>query len=314
MSTAKKPNPAKTVIILILLLLAAAAAFLMFNADWGREKQAAISLEQEQQKLREKVDILERDLAAPAGEEPGETGESAGMQVTESDAGADSQEAAAGKDIALDTCQSTAAEIDDFFSRLDKEEYIVDLGLPGGTKVYFTSVINKLLANKPNITRETDNLLSILQNAAHFYRVLGEKDIFILKKIMALEKGQLEPVLADFYSLILHREECQRVPYPIQLPMEDMYSYATFFLNTLGGQAYLFRREPAFRTLVKYYCVLVMDLANMKNANPLGIDIRYPLNSLIEEMTATSGLENKDRYMDNLLQLQAKYATLYGGN
>ncbi|MCJ7599951.1 MAG: hypothetical protein MUO63_00450, partial [Desulfobulbaceae bacterium] len=164
----------------------------------------------------------------------------------------------------------------------------------------------------PNITRETDNLLAILQNAAHFYRVLGEKDIFILKKIMALEKGHYEPMMADFFNLILHREECQNINYPIQLPMEDMYSYSTFFLNTLGGQAYLFRREPAFRTLVKYYCVLVMDLANMKNANPLGIDIRYPINSLIEELTSTTGLEDKDKYLDNLLQLQEKYEKLYG--
>ncbi|MBU0908599.1 MAG: hypothetical protein KKA54_08450 [Proteobacteria bacterium] len=309
MSNAKKTAPSKTIIILVLLALAAVAALLIVNASRKADKKTAISLEQEQQKLQEKVNILDKELAAPEGSESGGQSESAGMQ-TESGAEADNQ--AAGKDITMDPCKTTSAGIDRFFTRLDQEDYIIDLNLEGGSKAYFITVINKLLANKPTITRETDNLLSILQNAAHFYRVLGEKNIFTLKKIMALEKGQLEPVMADFYSLILHRDECLSVQYPIQLPMEDLYSYSTFFLNTLGGQSYLFRREPAFRTLVKYYCVLVMDLANMKNANPLGIDIRYPINSLIEEMTATSGLENKDKYLDNLLQLQEKYKTLYG--
>jgi hypothetical protein len=311
MSNAKKTPPTKTIIILVLLVLTAVAALLLVNANRKADKKTAISLEQEQQKLQEKMNILDKELSTPAGSESTGQRESAGMQ-TESGTEADNQ--AAGKNITIDPCKTTTAGIDAFFTRLDQEDYIIDLNLEGGSKTYLTTIINKLLANKPTITREKDNLLSILQNAAHFYRVLGEKNIFILKKIMALEKGQLEPVLADFYSLILNRDECQGVQSPIQLPMEDMYSYSTFFLNTLGGQAYLFRREPAFRALVKYYCVLVLDLANMKNANPLGIDIRYPINSLIEEMTATSGLENKDKYLDNLLQLQSKYATLYGGN
>ncbi len=310
MSNAKKSPPTKTIIILALLALAAVSALLIVNANRKADKKTAISLEQQQQKLQEKVNILDKELSTQEGSESAGQGESADMQA-QSGAEADNP-GTAGKAIATDPCKSTTAGIDAFFARLDQEDYIINLNLEGGSKAYFTTIINKLLANKPTITRETDNLLSILQNAAHFYRVLGEKNILILKKIMALEKGQLEPVLADFYSLILHRDECQYIHYPIQLPMEDMYSYSTFFLNTLGGQAYLFRREPAFRTLVKYYCVLVMDLANMKNANPLGIDIRYPINSLIEEMTATSGLEDKDKYLDNLLQLQTKYEKLYG--
>lgn len=309
MSKAKKSPPTKTIIILVLLALATVAALLIVNANRKADKKTAISLEQQQQKLQEKVNILDKELSTQEGSESAGQGESADMQAQ---SGAEADNPAAGKAIATDPCKSTTAGIDAFFARLDQEDYIINLNLEGGSKAYFTTIINKLLANKPTITRETDNLLSILQNAAHFYRVLGEKNILILKKIMTLEKGQLEPVLADFYSLILHRDECQYIHYPIQLPMEDMYSYSTFFLNTLGGQAYLFRREPAFRTLVKYYCVLVMDLANMKNANPLGIDIRYPINSLIEEMTATSGLENKDKYLDNLLQLQNKYEKLYG--
>ncbi|MCK9295098.1 MAG: hypothetical protein M0P70_08420 [Desulfobulbaceae bacterium] len=311
MSNARKSPPTKTIIILVLLVLAAVSALLIVNANRKADEKTAISLEQQQQKLQEKVKILDKELSPPVGSESTSQGESAGLQA-ESGVESGTQQPPAGKAITTDPCKSTTDGIDAFFARLDQEDYIISLNLEGGSKTYFTTIINKLLSNKPTITREKDNLLAILQNAAHFYRVLGEKNILILKKIMALEKGQLEPVLADFYSLILHRDECQYIHYPIQLPMEDMYSYSTFFLNTLGGQAYLFRREPAFRTLVKYYCVLVMDLANMKNANPLGIDIRYPINSLIEEMTATSGLEDKDKYLDNLLQLLSKYEKLYG--
>jgi hypothetical protein len=129
---------------------------------------------------------------------------------------------------------------------------------------------------------------------------------------MTNEREHYEPVMADFFNLFLYRENCLHVNYLLQLPLEDMYNYSVFFLDTLGGQAYLYRREPALRTLVKYYSVLVLDQANMKNANPLGIDIRYHLNSLIDELNSISGLQDKEKYLDNLLKLQEKYEKLYG--
>ena len=305
----KKSFPAKTIFLLVLLALAAISVFLFFKINQKADKKTAISPEQERQLLQEKLQTLDKDAAAPEGETPAAQPET--PAILAGSAGEPGRQAP-GEAVATDPCKQAIDTIDAFFTRLDSEEYIAELQLAGGSKAYFTAIINKVLINKPSIARETDDLLAILQNTAHFYRVLGEQDIIMLKKIMANEKGFYEPVMAAFFKVMTNRDECQHINFPIQLSMEDMYTYSAFFLNTLGGQAYLFRREPVLRVLVKYYCVLALDQANMKNANPLGLDIRYPLNSLVEEVTATTGLQNRDGYLNNLLQLQDKYDKLYG--
>lgn len=309
MSDRKKSFPAKTVFLLVLLALAAISVFLFFKINQKADKKAAISPDQERQRLQEMPQTLDKGASAPEGATTAPQPEPPSILA---DSTGEPGRQAAGEAVAIDPCKQSIDTIDAFFTRLDSEEYIAELQLAGGSKAYFTTIINKALANKPSIARETDDLLAILQNTAHFYRVLGEQDILVLKKIMANEKGFYEPVMAAFFKLMAHRDECQHVNYPIQLSMEDLYTYSAFFLNTLGGQAYLFRREPVLRVLVKYYCVLALDQANMKNANPLGLDIRYPLNSLVEELTATAGLQNRDGYLNTLLQLQDKYDKLYG--
>lgn len=309
MSDRKKALPFKTIFLLVLLALAAISVFLFFKINQKADKKTAISPEQERQLLQEKIQTHDKGTTAPEAETPAPQPEIPAIQA---ESAGEPGRQAGGDAVAIDPCKQAIATIDAFFTRLDSEEYIAELQLAGGSKAYFTAIINKALTNKPSIARETDDLLAILQNTAHFYRVLGEQDIIVLKKIMANEKGFYEPVMAAFFKLMAHRDECQHMNYPIQLTMEDTYTYSAFFLNTLGGQAYLFRRDPVLRVLVKYYCVLALDQANMKNANPLGLDIRYPLNSLVEELNATTGLQNRDGYLNTLLQLQDKYDKLYG--
>jgi hypothetical protein len=94
--------------------------------------------------------------------------------------------------------------------------------------------------------------------------------------------------------------------------LPGLYLYAGFFLNTLGGQSYLLRRDPHIRVLLRYYSVLVLDRANNEGVNIYGIDIRYHLNSVIEEMDAAGNLADSQAYISNLLQLQEKYQAEYG--
>ena len=37
--------------------------------------------------------------------------------------------------------------------------------------------------------------------------------------------------------------------------IEQLYRYACFFLETLGGRSYVFRRDSKVRILTLYYCV-----------------------------------------------------------
>lgn len=310
MSNTKKPSGFKTVFLLILLLLGGLALFFFLQLNKGADKTPPISMEQEQRKWQDKVNVFEKENAPSNDHSAQESTEAPSDRLPLADVTSTAPGAA--QPQTTDPCQEATNRIDQFFTHLDEQDYITDLQLDKGAKTFFTRISDTLLQTQPKITRETDDLLSILHNAAHFYKVLGDKDVFILKKIMAHEKAYYEPVLADFYYLLKHENDCRHIDSSIKLPLKELYGYSVFFLNTLGGQAYLFRRDITLRTLIKYYCILVLDLANENNVNHLGLDARYPINSLIDEMSAVSGIDGKEKYLANLRLLKEKYEKAYG--
>jgi len=165
-------------------------------------------------------------------------------------------------------------------------------------------------ANPPSVIRETDNLFTILKNTAHFYRVLGGENIKIIKDILANEDEIIETTMAHFFHWSELDTKCTSTDQP-KLHLESLYNYAGFFLNTLGGQSYLFRRKIKIRMLTRYYCILILDRANEQNMNQFGIDIRYPINTLLDEMEVSQKLKNRDKYVDRLDELKMKYENLY---
>jgi hypothetical protein len=215
--------------------------------------------------------------------------------------------------VKQDPCLQAAARLDQFFSRLDSRSYMTSQQLEGGSKQHIAGLLTRLYANPPVVTRETDNLPSLLRNTAHFYRVLGKKNIFLIKEILAEESENIEATLADFHRWSLTSPDCQVKEQPISLPLADLYEYSGFFLNTLGGQSYLLRRAPRLRTLTTYYSLLVLDQANEQGLNRHGIDIRPALNSLIDELEAFHHLDGREEYLDVLQSLKIKYRQQYGG-
>jgi len=223
-----------------------------------------------------------------------------GQQVTANDPGPE------------DICHNTILRLDRIFSHLDEKQYIQQFGFQKGSKEYLSSITKKLYAQTPQIIRETDSLISIMLNAAHLYRVLGKHDIAILRTILENEKDTLEPMLASFFEASEKNDQCLEGEYPLTFPVKELYSYSTFFLNTLGGQAYLFRRDPVTRILAKYYSLLILHKANEQGINTSGIDIRPGLKSLIDELLVISVLQKRDTYLNTMLVLQAKYDQQYG--
>ena len=88
-----------------------------------------------------------------------------------------------------------------------------------------------------------------------------------------------------------------------------MYEYAGYLLNTLGGRSYLLRRNPKVRALATYYCVLVLDMANERELNSKGIDIRPYLKSSLLEIKNQIGLIHQKKYIAKLSELNLKYQT-----
>ncbi len=209
-----------------------------------------------------------------------------------------------------DPCLSTEQQLDSFFNHLDGQAYFQAYKISGGSKKFFREISLQMSTNPPSVIRETDNLFTILKNTAHFYRVLGGENIKIIKDILTNEDEIIETTMAHFFQWSELDSKCKNPDQP-RLPVESLYNYAGFFLNTLGGQSYLFRRKVNIRMLTRYYCILILDRANEQNINQFGIDIRYPINSLLDEIEVSQGLKNRDKYVDRLDALARKYEKLY---
>ena len=211
-------------------------------------------------------------------------------------------------------CVQTADKILLFFEHLDSQNYIQEYSMKGSTRDHFNGIIKKLIANPPVVVRETDDLFAILNNMAHFFRVLGPKDILLIKDVLINERELIEPTMALFYKWSEIEPDCLNKNLNIKLPLLGLYEYAGYFINTLGGQSYLFRRALHLRLLIRYYSILIIDRANSVDANRYGIDIRYTLDALIAELQTNGDLENSQDYLENLIRLQDSYQAKYGSN
>jgi len=210
-------------------------------------------------------------------------------------------------------CPELEQKLIDLFNYLDGREAIAAYKLPEGIRGYLKETTGKLFVRPPTVIRETDSLTIVLNNAAHFYRVLGERDIAIARKILTTEGDIIESSLALFYRWLEMEEQCNKTVVDIHLPLDQLYEYAVFFVNTMGGNSYLFRRTPQVRTLIRYYVVLILDQVNGRNLNRYGIDIRPTLIAVVQEIQSLTNLLYKEKYLQTLQGLAQKYQIKYGG-
>jgi hypothetical protein len=241
---------------------------------------------------------------------------SQGQEAWSSFGGTDGQPAAGAGETASvpmsrqELCSQSYRQIAGFFSQLDERGF--SSGLPVGSERHFAELTAKLSASPPVLTRETDSLSSLLRNTTHMYRVLGRSNVILIRGILEKEADNMEAALVDFHHWSRMSTLCSGEEYPFRLPLEDIYPYAGFFLNSLGGQAYLSRRPPGIRTLVRYYSVLILDEANEQGLNTYGIDIRPAIDSLIGDMEALRNLSGQEHYLQVLQNLNLKYLSRYG--
>ena len=206
----------------------------------------------------------------------------------------------------ISICDKPAKQLDIFYKHLDNQPYMAAYKINPSSKSHFTNLITKLLANPPQVTRESDDLYTILKNTAHFFRVSGKDNILMMKGILNGEKASLEQILSDYFILVSN-PECSITSYG-NINKDALYEYACFFLNTMGGRLYLFRRDSLSRMVVTYYAILLVDQANIHNNNRHGISLQPAVDMLISEMeSGGSSLKWSDTYLDKLYHLKEKY-------
>ncbi|BHH83306.1 hypothetical protein [Desulforhopalus sp. 52FAK] len=198
-------------------------------------------------------------------------------------------------------------KLNGFYEHLDSQQYMQDFNLPQPSKAHFSKLIQKLIDNPPTVTRETDDLFTLLKNTAHFFRIIGKDNILVLKGILDREKDSFESILKSFYTLT-NKPELLTEQYSIVLAQDSLYDYACFFINTMGGRLYLFRRDSNSRMVVSFYAISIIDRANDAGNSRHGIDIRPGIDSLIEEIeNGGKNLKMREFYLDTLYDLKVKY-------
>jgi len=300
----RPPKRSSGTVITILIIVLIGALYL----GWGYIS-GSLPWQESQEKAPPKIIWLEKDSDAKEAAQQGESGlpiekEQAILHLApgETQPAFDSP----------NECLQTADKILLFFEHLDRQDYIREFTIKGSTLDHIAGIINKLMANPPVVVRETDDLFAILHNMAHFFRILGPKDILLIKDVLINDQELVEPTMALFYKWSEIEPECPDKELNINLPLAGLYEYAGYFINTLGGQSYLFRRALYLRLLIRYYSILIIDRANSVDANRYGIDIRYTLGALISELQTNVDLENSQVYLENLINLQESYQAKYG--
>lgn len=206
------------------------------------------------------------------------------------------------------SCEALDKEVREFFAYLDGKPYVQSYRLGQGTLGYFRSMLDKLSKRPPAVSGELKDPYLLVQNVAHFYRVLGKQGVLLVRDVIRNESEIAEPVGALLYRWSSSGGGCGK-GLEARPSLSTLYEYAGFFLNTLGGKSYLLRRDPRVRILTTYYSVLIVDRANREELNHQGIDIRPHIESVAEEIRNSRSLVFQKEYLQTLEDLEGRYRT-----
>jgi len=282
-----------TIVIIIVLAAAAGAFYFSKKTTVEQEKKA---WQEKTRKLEKKVTELQDEIKKTEPSVPQEKlsaalGETAALPAQE-------------KEI---RCQQLNQQTKKFFSYLNDKGYIKAQGLGGDASEQYKKAIGLLETTRPLISGETQDLYTLMRNISFFCRVLGDKTIRVALAVLSQEADIMEPTIKLFYDQTNPWTGCSGEE-TVGLSPEALYDYASFFINTIAGHAYLARRDLKVRTLGLYYSVVIIDKANENGLNKYGIDIRPAITSLLEDIESQRGLLYRKDYRNTLTELQKKYA------
>ena len=279
--------------LLVIALIAGGLLVFYFTYFVKEGEKQPIFQEEGKGELSEAKDIITKSPTIPAPKEKLE--EVLGEKEVESKAMGVENE-----------CQKMEKDLKEFFTYLDKKDYIRGLRIGEDTFNRFTKIIRNLSLDPPIPAGEGFDYDMIIKNIYHFYRALDLKDLKFIKLILKNETDTMEINLALFYKWLMSNNECgQKEGLPPTLDI--LYRYAGFFVNSIGGRAYLFRRETRLRLLLYYYSLLIIHEADKKKMNSFGVDITPFLEPLAEDIGNYQFLYFRKEYAGRLIDLKNYY-------
>ncbi len=299
----KSTSRTLSIVAVVFVLIVAGVATYFMLAKWHRS-QVALTRQQAERECLEVIKELEEELNATKGRLEAE------QQVEPRAEGFPRVFGTATPGTVNDAlpadCQEIASQMRSLFTYLDGRAYVSDRNLAGGSSGFFEESLALLVSTPPVNIAEMQNMYRLVKNVTHFYRVLGSKRLALAKEMLITESDIIEPAMAVFFA---HIVECG-MPLPgdkAPVSIAQLYDYAGFFLNTLGGRSYLLRRDSKVRMLINYYAILIIDRANDEKRNQYGIDIRPHIDYLFYDISNQKGLAFRERYLTQLTVLHNKY-------
>jgi len=205
-----------------------------------------------------------------------------------------------------DYCRRIETDVREYFKYLDKKNYIQHLEAGIDTYDEFRKLLRKLSSRPPIPAGEGVDANIISMNIFHFFRLLNRKELRFVREIMRNEADTLEMNLELFYRWLMLGDRCPD-PEEIRPSLDVLYPYAGFFMNSIGGRAYLFRRPLGLRLLIRYYCLLIIHEADKRGKNSYGIDMFPEIAPLAQEMGLYPDFHFQDEYLLQLTRLQNYY-------
>ena len=297
--------------IIVAIVVIVASAFFIYSkfAGWHASKLET-TVKQEKKIWQDQTDQMKQEITALQQELALAKGQSVSQDKLAQVFGKEQQEVEEVTQQLEGKTQPDFAEVEGqimaFFSYMDDQEYVRSYRLEKGTYRQYQIAITKLSSTLPIVTGEMSSLYNIVRNVAHFYRVMGKKRVLLIKQMLQNESEVIESVMRTFYFWFTTDDNGQS-RLQGRPSIENMYEYAGFILNTLGGRSYLLRRDPKVRTLTTYYCVLILDKANDEELNSKGIDIRPYIRSSLMEIENQTGLVHQQDYLAKLREIRLKY-------
>ncbi|RMG43817.1 MAG: hypothetical protein D6718_11245 [Acidobacteria bacterium] len=246
------------------------------RAEWEKERAAAAP---------------EEEVAAPGG-----AGELPGADVWERVTGA--PPAWPGDLLAPPDC-ADREEIDRALCRA-----VESVGTRHGVSCGFlVEAAETLAASPPELSRERASAEGLAENATHLFRRLRRRRLEPIRALLDEDPAAAEPLALLAFRRLQAREHCG--PRGAETG-RAAYAYASFALESLGGQAYLHRRWPRVAALASFYAILIVDEAERQGRNSEGVDLRPHIartRALLERLPLTF----RDRYLETLDRLASRW-------
>lgn len=203
-------------------------------------------------------------------------------------------------------CSRIDKEVRDFFAYLNSKEYVRHIEERADSFDHFLRILAKLSSKLPVPAGESADSTALNSNIYHLFRVLDRRDIRLIREIMVNESQTLEINLDMFYRWLTLRNRCPDSD-GIRPPQDVLYHYAGFFLNTIGGRSYLFRRPPRLRLLGTYYSLLIIHESDKEGKNLYGIDPFPHITALVKEINLYPDFRFHENYLKKLETIEKYY-------